>query len=53
MEDDLNALVAGLELSEENQGKAKTIFESLLSTQSLPQSVQRSKKSMILNWMST
>ena len=27
MEDDLNALVKGLELSEENQDKAKTIFE--------------------------
>ena len=26
MEDDLNALVKGLELSEENQSKAKTIF---------------------------
>jgi hypothetical protein len=32
MEDDLNALVAGLELSEENQGKAKTIFESAINS---------------------
>ena len=32
MEDDLNALVKGLELSEENQGKAKTIFESAINS---------------------
>jgi len=32
MEDDLNALVAGLELSEENQGKAKTIFEAAINS---------------------
>ena len=32
MEDDLNALVKGLELSEENQGKAKTIFEAALNS---------------------
>ena len=32
MEDDLNALVQGLELSEENQGKAKTIFESAINS---------------------
>ena len=32
MEDDLNALVQGLELSEENQDKAKTIFESAINS---------------------
>jgi len=32
MEDDLNALVKGLELSEENQGKAKTIFEAAINS---------------------
>ena len=32
MEDDLNALVQGLELSEENQGKAKTIFEAAINS---------------------
>ena len=32
MEDDLNALVKGLELSEENQDKAKTIFESAINS---------------------
>ena len=32
MEDDLNALVAGLELSEENQSKAKTIFEAAINS---------------------
>jgi len=32
MEDDLNALVEGLELSEENQGKAKTIFEAAINS---------------------
>ena len=32
MEDDLNAVVKGLELSEENQGKAKTIFESAINS---------------------
>ena len=32
MEDDLNALVKGLELSEENQGKAKTIFEAAIKS---------------------
>ena len=32
MEDDLNALVQGLELSEENQDKAKTIFEAAINS---------------------
>ena len=32
MEDDLNALVEGEELSEENQGKAKTIFEAAINS---------------------
>ena len=32
MEDDLNALVEGLELSEENQNKAKTIFEAAINS---------------------
>ena len=32
MEDDLNALVQGLELSEENQSKAKTIFEAAINS---------------------
>ena len=32
MVDDLNALVKGLELSEENQGKAKTIFEAAINS---------------------
>jgi uncharacterized membrane protein YheB (UPF0754 family) len=32
MEEDLNALVKGLELSEENQGKAKTIFEAAINS---------------------
>ena len=32
MEEDLNALVKGLELSEENQDKAKTIFEAAINS---------------------
>ena len=52
MEDDLNALVEGLELSEENQTKQRQSLK-LLSTQKLPQFVQKSKKSTTLNWMVT
>ena len=52
MEDDLNALVQGLELSEENQEKQRQSLKQL-SIQKLPQSVQKSKKSLTLNLMST
>ena len=53
MEDDLNALVEGLELSEENQNKAKTIFGCYQLKSFLTQFVQKSKKSTTLNWMVT